>query len=52
MQVSKYNLAVGYHAADFQLAVSVLDKLQTVKVGGLHSQGASWHIMQIGMGWR
>jgi len=35
--VSKYNVAVGYHAPDFQLVVSLLDKLQTVKVGYAHN---------------
>lgn len=32
VQVTKSNVAVGYHAADFQVAVSLLDQLQTVKV--------------------
>lgn len=34
---TKYNCAVGYHAPDHQIAVSVLDKLQTVKVGYAHN---------------
>lgn len=41
IQVNKYNVAVGYHAADFQLYVSVLDKLQTVKVGYAHNVNSS-----------
>ncbi len=40
-QVSKYNIAVGYHTADFQLAVSVLDLLGTVKVGYAHNVNSS-----------
>lgn len=39
--VNKYNVAVGYHAPDFQLVVSVLDKLQTVKVGYAHNVNSS-----------
>eukprot|EP00199_Chlamydomonas_sp_CCMP681_P006758 CAMPEP_0119108626 /NCGR_PEP_ID=MMETSP1180-20130426/15514_1 /TAXON_ID=3052 ORGANISM="Chlamydomonas cf sp, Strain CCMP681" /NCGR_SAMPLE_ID=MMETSP1180 /ASSEMBLY_ACC=CAM_ASM_000741 /LENGTH=279 /DNA_ID=CAMNT_0007094261 /DNA_START=47 /DNA_END=886 /DNA_ORIENTATION=+ len=35
--VSKHNVAVGYHAPDFQMAISILDKLQTVKVGYTHN---------------
>lgn len=35
--VTKYNVAVGYHAPDFQLAVSLLDQLGSVKVGYVHN---------------
>ncbi|KAJ9522514.1 hypothetical protein QJQ45_008353 [Haematococcus lacustris] len=42
--VSKYNLAVGYHAPDFQIAASVLDKLSTVKVGYAHNVSSSTRV--------
>ncbi len=37
VQVNKYNVAIGYHAPDFQLAVNLLDQLNTVKVGYVHN---------------
>ena len=43
-QVSKYNIAVGYHAPDFQLALNVLDQLGTVKVGYAHNVSSSTRV--------
>jgi voltage-dependent anion channel protein 2 len=43
-KVSKYNVAVGYHAPDFQLSFSLLDKLSTLKVGFAHSVNSTTRV--------
>jgi len=42
--ISKWSAGVGYHAGDYQIAASVLDKLSTAKVAVYHSfaPGKAW----------